>query len=282
MESTKPHTQWDDSIPLGKRFQVVFVRHGESTWNAENRFTGWYDCPLTEKGEKQAICGGKLLKRWMNQNNSRSNEAKFDLAFTSYQKRAIKTLWHILEQTDHMFIPIKNAWQLNERHYGGLEGQNKHEMREKYGEEVVTLWRRSYDIPPPFCLDDSPYHARNDPKYKDLPIAKDVAGESLKMTLERVIPYWEECIKPEILANKRIIISAHGNSLRALVKYLDHISDEDIPNLNIPMGVPLIYEFDEDMNVIPSSEALLPLQGKYLGNIEEIKKAIFKVKNQTK
>lgn len=248
------------------KYQVILVRHGESTWNAENRFTGWYDCPLSIKGEEQAIDAGRLIHEYETmQRGKQSKEHSdrgpyFDLAFTSFQKRAIKTLWHILEQIDYMYIPVINAWELNERHYGALEGLNKHKTAEKYGQEQVLKWRRSFNTMPPLCSTDSEFHARNDIKYANIPNACEVAGESLKMTTERVIPYWEKVIKPQLLMGKRIIIAAHGNSLRSLVKYLDQISDEEIPLVNIPMGFPLIYDFDENFHVIPSHQGIAPLR----------------------
>jgi 2,3-bisphosphoglycerate-dependent phosphoglycerate mutase len=256
---------------IRNKYTVVLVRHGESVWNNENKFTGWYDCPLSEKGHVEAVAAGELLKK---------KGFTFDLAFTSYLKRAIRTLWHVLETNDLMYIPIKNAWQLNERHYGGLQGLDKQETVDKYGKDQVMIWRRSYDTPPPPCDLDSPHHPRNDPKYKDLGI--DIGTESLSTTLERVLPYWEKEIVPEIKADKKIIIAAHGNSLRALVKYLDNISEDVITELNIPTGVPLVYELDEHMRPIPHADAIAPLQGHYLGDQEEIRSRIAGVKNQTK
>lgn len=250
---------------------VVLVRHGESTWNQENKFTGWYDCPLSEKGHVEAAAAGKLLK---------DNGFVFDLAFTSYLKRAIRTLWHVLETNDLMYIPIKNAWQLNERHYGGLQGLNKQETVEKFGKDQVQIWRRSYDTPPPPTDLDSPHYPANDPKYKDLGL--DIRTESLSTTLERVLPYWETDIVPAVKSGKKVIIAAHGNSLRALVKYLDNIPEDVITELNIPTGVPLIYELDDNMKPIPHADAIAPLQGRYLGDQEEIRNRIAGVKNQTK
>lgn len=255
------------------KYTLVLVRHGESTWNNENKFTGWYDCPLSDKGQIEAASAGKLLK---------DEGFKFDLAFTSYLKRAIRTLWHTMEQTDCMNIPIKNAWQLNERHYGGLQGMDKQETVAKYGTEQVNIWRRSYDIPPPECEITSEHYPLNDPKYKDIPEVASIKTESLKTTLDRVLPYWHSDIAPEIKLGKKIVIAAHGNSLRALVKYLDNISESEITGLNIPTGVPLVYKLDENLKVIPQEGAIAPLQGRYVGNQDDIRARIDGVKNQTK
>lgn len=250
---------------------LVLVRHGESTWNKENKFTGWYDCPLSEKGHEEAAAAGALLK---------TEGLTFDIAFTSTLKRAIRTLWHSLEQTDLMYIPIHNAWQLNERHYGALQGLDKQETVDKYGIEQVTIWRRSYDIPPPECEESSPHYPGNDPKYADAQLHPKT--ESLKTTLDRVLPYWHEEIAPVVQSGKKVIIAAHGNSLRALVKYLDNIPEDVIAELNIPTGVPLVYELDDDLKVIPHADAIAPLQGRYLGDQKEIRTRIDGVKNQTK
>eukprot|EP00602_Paraphysomonas_sp_CaronLab_P001441 CAMPEP_0185028188 /NCGR_PEP_ID=MMETSP1103-20130426/13803_1 /TAXON_ID=36769 /ORGANISM="Paraphysomonas bandaiensis, Strain Caron Lab Isolate" /LENGTH=274 /DNA_ID=CAMNT_0027562529 /DNA_START=1 /DNA_END=825 /DNA_ORIENTATION=+ len=250
---------------------LVLVRHGESTWNNENKFTGWYDCPLSDKGHKEAAAAGDLIK---------SSGLTFDVAYTSYLKRAIRTLWHVLEKNDLMYIPIHNAWQLNERHYGGLQGLNKQETVDKYGKEQVLVWRRSYDTPPPECDTSSPHYPQNDPKYKDLGIK--VRTESLSTTLDRVLPYWNNDIAPTIKSGKRVIIAAHGNSLRALVKYLDDIPNDVITELNIPTGAPLVYELDDNLRPIPHPDAIAPLQGRYLGDQEEIRNRILGVKNQTK
>lgn len=255
------------------KYTLVLVRHGESTWNQENKFTGWYDCPLSEKGQEEAQNAGKELKK---------AGFTFDVAFTSYLKRAIRTLWYALEETDCMYIPIKNAWQLNERHYGALQGLDKQETVDQYGIDQVTVWRRSYDIPPPEVASDSPHYPGNDKKYAALSDASKIKTESLKTTLDRVLPYWHSDIVPRIKKGKKVLIAAHGNSLRALVKYLDNISDADILGTNIPTGVPLIYELDENLKPIPSKNALKPLNGYYLGNQEEIRARIEGVKNQTK
>jgi 2,3-bisphosphoglycerate-dependent phosphoglycerate mutase len=253
--------------------QLVLLRHGESTWNDENKFTGWYDCPLSAKGEQEAIAAGKLLK---------ANDFKFDLAYTSFLQRAIKTLWHTLEQTGHMYIPIKNAWQLNERHYGALQGLDKQQTVQKFGKEQVLVWRRSYDVPPPACEPGSPMLPANDPKYAGLAEAQAIATESLKTTLDRVLPLWHSAIAPDISSGKRVVIAAHGNSLRALVKYLDNISDAEITELNIPTGVPLVYDLTKDLKPIKHADSIGPLSGRYIGNQEDIRARILGVANQTK
>lgn len=254
-------------------YTLTLIRHGESTWNEENKFTGWYDCPLSVKGHKEAEAAGILLK---------NENFKFDLAYTSCLKRAIRTLWYTLEQTDSMAIPIVNAWQLNERHYGALQGLDKKETVAKYGSDQVNIWRRSYDVPPPPCETTSSHYPGNDPKYASNKDASKITTESLKTTLERVLPYWESDIVPTIKSGKKVVIAAHGNSLRALVKHLDGISTDSIAELNIPTGVPLVYTLDENMKVIASPDAIKPLQGKYIGNQAEIRARIEGVKNQTK
>ncbi|MDT8897517.1 MAG: 2,3-diphosphoglycerate-dependent phosphoglycerate mutase [Thermanaerothrix sp.] len=220
---------------------LVLVRHGQSVWNMENRFTGWTDVDLTEQGKEEARWAGRQLL---------AEKFEFDIAFTSVLKRAIRTLWIILDEMDLMYLPYEIAWQLNERHYGALQGLNKAEMTLKYGKEQVHLWRRSYDVPPPPLDWDDPRHPRFDPRYKHVDPKLLPACESLKMTLERVLPYWHEKIAPRLQAGQRVLIVAHGNSLRALVKYLDNISDQDIPELNIPTGIPLAYSLDKDLKVI--------------------------------
>jgi len=254
-------------------FQLVLLRHGESTWNDENKFTGWYDCPLSEKGKKEAAAAGKLLAQ---------NEFHFDLAYSSFLQRAIRTLWYSLEETGHMYIPIKTAWQLNERHYGALQGLDKQQTVDKYGKDQVNVWRRSYDVPPPECESDSSMSPSNDPKYASIPEAAKIRTESLAITLDRVLPFWHTDIAPEIKSGKRVIIAAHGNSLRALVKYLDNISEDTIAGLNIPTGVPLVYELDENLKVIPHKDAIAPLQGRYVGDQADIRARIQGVVNQTK
>jgi len=253
--------------------KIVLVRHGESEWNDLNIFTGWADAALNEKGVKEAKQGGQYLK-----------EAgfTFDVAYTSVLKRAIKTLWLVLEEMDLMYIPIINTWRLNERHYGGLQGLNKQETVDKHGKDQVLIWRRSYDIPPPPCDESSEYYPGNDPRYANVDKADLPFTESLKITGERFMPVWENEIVPDIKAGKKILIAAHGNTLRALVKHLDGISEDEICGLNIPTGVPLVYELDDDLNVIPNENAIAPLRGLYLGNLEDVRARIEGVANQTK
>ncbi len=245
-------------------YKVVLLRHGESIWNKENRFTGWTDVDLSEKGIEEAKKAGEALK----------NEGfVFDVAFTSVLKRAIRTLWIVLDEMDLMWIPIINHWRLNERHYGALQGLNKAEMAQKYGEDQVKIWRRSYDVPPPALDKNDPRFPGFDPRYKDLSEDELPTCESLKDTVARFIPYWEEKIAPTIKSGKRVLIAAHGNSLRALVKFLDNIPDNEIVELNIPTGIPLVYELDENLS---------PINHYYLGSQEEIEKAIQSVANQGK
>jgi len=244
--------------------KVVLLRHGESTWNKENRFTGWTDVDLSEKGVREAHMAGQALKK---------EGFVFDVAYTSVLKRAIRTLWLTLDEMDLMWIPVYNSWRLNERHYGALQGLNKSEMAQKFGEEQVLVWRRSYDVPPPALEKDDPRSPAKDPRYnnmdkKDIPLT-----ECLKDTVERFLPYWHDTIAPAIKSGKRVLIAAHGNSLRALVKYLDKVSDKDIVSLNIPTGLPLVYELDDDLKSIKSY---------YLGDPEEVKKAMEAVANQGK
>ena len=220
---------------------LVLLRHGESDWNRENRFTGWTDVGLSEAGRQEARQAGEMLK---------ARGYVFDMAYTSVLKRAIDTLTIVLEEMGQTSIPVVKSWQLNERHYGALQGLNKAETAQEYGDEQVHIWRRSYDIPPPPLDHDDPRHPRFDPNYAGLDPEILPACESLKDTLERVLPYWHETIAPTVRADTRVIISAHGNSLRALVKHLDNISDEEIPGLNIPTGIPLVYELDDDLNVM--------------------------------
>ena len=245
-------------------YEIVLIRHGESAWNKENRFTGWTDVPLSDKGIEEARSAGRLLK---------AEGFNFDLAFTSVLKRAIKTLWLTLEEMDLMWIPVNHSWKLNERHYGALQGLNKADTAAKYGDDQVKIWRRSYDIRPPLLEQTDERFPGKDPRYADLKAAELPAGECLADTVARVVPYWQEVIVPEILAGHKIIIAAHGNSLRALVKYLDNISDKDILELNIPTGVPLVYELDKDMK---------PISHRYLGDAEAIAKAQAAVANQGK
>lgn len=253
--------------------KLVLVRHGESTWNDLNIFTGWADAPLNTKGLGEAAQGGQLLK---------SGGYTFDVAYTSVLKRAIKTLWIVLEELDLMYIPIVNTWRLNERHYGGLQGLNKQETVDRHGKDQVLVWRRSYDIPPPECDESSEYYPGNDPRYANVNKADLPKAESLKTTAERFMPVWESEIAPAIKSGKKILIAAHGNTLRALVMHLDGISEEDITGLNIPTGVPLVYELDDDLNVIPSKDAIGPLRGMYLGDLADVRARIEGVANQTK
>ena len=244
--------------------KLVLLRHGESTWNKENKFTGWVDVDLTEKGIAEAKKAAGLLKK---------EDITFNVAYTSVLKRAIRTLWIVLEEMDLMWIPVYNSWRLNERHYGALQGLNKSEMAAKYGEKQVLIWRRSYDIQPPALEKTDPRYPGKDPIYKDLDKKDIPATECLKDTVARFIPYWHETIAPTVKSGKRAIIAAHGNSLRALVKYLDNVSDEEIVGLNIPTGLPLIYELDDNLR---------PIKHYYLGDPEEVKKAMAAVANQGK
>lgn len=245
-------------------YKLVFVRHGQSTWNLENRFTGWTDVGLTEQGIAEAREAGKLL---------RENGYCFDVAYTSVLRRAIKTLWIVLEEMGLEWIPVIRAWQLNERHYGNLQGLNKAEMAAKFGEAQVKLWRRSYDVPPPPLDLTDERHPRFDPRYASLTPEQLPATESLKITLERVLPYWHAALAPAIKSGQRVLIVAHGNSLRAMVKYLDNIPDDVITELNIPTGIPLVYELDE---------ALKPIRHYYLGDPDEVAKKAAAVANQGK
>ena len=243
---------------------LVLLRHGESIWNKENRFTGWTDVDLSRRGIKEAQKAGQVLKE---------KGYNFDVAFTSVLKRAIRTLWLVLDEMDLMWIPVYRSWRLNERHYGALQGLNKAETAAKYGEEQVLIWRRSYDIRPSSLEKTDERYPGNDPIYADLDEKDIPLTECLKDTVERFLPYWHEVLAPTIKSGKRVIISAHGNSLRALVKYLDHINDDDIVRLNIPTGIPLVYELNE---------ALEPVKSCYLGDPEEVAKAMEAVANQGK
>jgi 2,3-bisphosphoglycerate-dependent phosphoglycerate mutase len=243
---------------------LVLVRHGESIWNKENRFTGWTDVDLSEKGIQEAHEAGKLLKQ---------KGFVFDVAFTSVLKRAIRTLWIIMDEMDLMWIPVYNSWRLNERHYGALQGLNKSEMAARYGEQQVHIWRRSYDIRPPALEKNDPRFPGFDPRYKDLKADELPATECLKDTVARFLPYWHDTIAPTIRSGKRVIIAAHGNSLRALVKYLDNIPDDKIVEMNIPTGIPLVYELDQDLR---------PIRSEYLGDPEAVRKAMESVAAQGK
>ena len=244
--------------------KLVLVRHGESTWNKENRFTGWTDVDLSEKGRQEAIEGGQVLRR---------EGYTFDVAYTSVLKRAIRTLWSVLDEMDLMWIPVIRSWRLNERHYGALQGLNKAETAAKFGEDQVKIWRRSYDIPPPVLTPDDPRYPGHDPRYQGLTKDELPLTECLKDTVARFLPLWHETIAPDIRSGRRVIIAAHGNSLRALVKYLDHISEKDIVELNIPTGMPLVYELDDDLK---------PLKSYYLGDPEKVKAAMEAVAAQGK
>ena len=244
--------------------KLVLLRHGESIWNKENRFTGWTDVDLSKKGVEEARKAGQVLKE---------RGYTFDVAFTSVLKRAIRTLWLVLDEMDLMWIPVYRSWRLNERHYGALQGLNKAETAAKYSEEQVLIWRRSYDIRPPSLEKTDERYPGNDPIYLDLDKKNIPLTECLKDTVERFLPYWHEVLAPTIKSGKRVIISAHGNSLRALVKYLDHISDEDIVKLNIPTGIPLVYELDDELK---------PIKSYYLGDPEEVAKAMEAVARQGK
>lgn len=244
--------------------KLVLLRHGESVWNKENLFTGWTDVDLSEKGVQEAKQSGILMK---------DHEFEFDIAFVSVLKRALRTLWIALDEMDQLWVPWERSWRLNERHYGGLQGLNKAQTAEKHGDDQVHIWRRSYDVPPPELEQSDDRYPGNFRMYKDVPDKELPVTESLKDTVARFLPYWHEQIAPTIKDGKRVIIAAHGNSLRALVKYLDDISDEEIPGLNIPTGVPLVYELDEELN---------PIKHYYLGDEEEIQKAQEAVKNQAK
>lgn len=227
---------------------VVLLRHGESTWNQENRFTGWMDVDLTDRGREEAAEAGRLLK---------DADYTFDIAYTSVLKRAIRTLWITVDVMDLMWIPVHKSWRLNERHYGALQSLNKAETAAKHGEAQVKIWRRSYDIPPPPLTVDDPRYPGHDPRYGDLKRSQLPLTESLKDTVARFLPYWHETIAPAILNDQRVLIAAHGNSLRALVKYLDDVSESEIVELNIPTGIPLVYELEENLR---------PLRHFYLGD----------------
>ena len=244
--------------------QLVLLRHGESSWNKENRFTGWTDVDLTAQGIAEAKEAGRVLQ---------AKGFGFDIAYTSVLKRAIRTLWLALDELDLMWIPVVRSWRLNERHYGALQGLNKAETAAKFGDAQVLLWRRSYDIPPPpLDVSDERYPGR-DPRYRKLTAAELPLTECLKDTVERFLPYWRDVIARSVMAGDRVIIAAHGNSLRALVKYLDNISDSEIVGLNIPTGIPLVYELTDD---------LMPIRSYYLGDADKVAAATQAVANQGK
>jgi 2,3-bisphosphoglycerate-dependent phosphoglycerate mutase len=244
--------------------KLVLIRHGESTWNKENRFTGWTDVDLSAKGREEATEGGRVLK---------AEGYTFDVAYTSVLKRAIRTLWTVLDEMELMWIPVHRSWRLNERHYGALQGLNKAETAAKFGEEQVKIWRRSYDIPPPALTPDDERYPGHDPRYRGLTAEELPLTECLKDTVARFLPLWHETVAPAIQSGQKVLIAAHGNSLRALVKYLDHIPEKDIVELNIPTGMPLVYELDDDLKA---------LNRYYLGDPEKVKAAMDAVAAQGK
>jgi len=259
---------------MSKHATLIFSRHGESEWNVANIFTGWVDVDLSEKGLGEAKNAGELLK---------AEGFEIDVAHTSYLKRAIKTCNLALEGADQLHVPVSKTWRLNERMYGGLTGLDKKETVVKHGAEQVLTWRRSFDIPPPPLEKDSQYHPAKEAKYKGLKPEEIPDTECLKDTIARVMPYWDEVIVPELTAGKTVFVAAHGNSLRAIVKLIEGITDEVIPGLEIPTGTPLVYELDKDLKPLPTEGAVAPLQfGRYLGDAEKIKAAAEAVKNQTK
>ena len=245
-------------------YKLVLIRHGESTWNLENRFTGWTDVDLTPTGIAQALSAGKLLK---------NEHFELDLAYTSVLKRATRTLWHVLDEMDRTWLPVVHSWRLNERHYGALQGLNKAETAKKYGDDQVHAWRRSYDVPPPALAPDDERCERDDPRYAKLTAEQVPLTECLKDTVARVMPLWNESMAPAIKAGKRIVVAAHGNSIRALIKYLDDMSETDIVDLNIPNGIPLVYELDANLK---------PIRRDFLGDTEAIAKAAAAVAAQGK
>ena len=245
-------------------YKLVLIRHGESTWNLENRFTGWTDVDLTPTGLEQAIGAGRLLK---------AEGFDFDLAYTSVLKRATRTLWHVLDEMDRTWLPVVHSWRLNERHYGALQGLNKADMAKQYGDEQVLVWRRSYDTPPPALDPQDPRCERGDRRYARLEAGQVPLTECLKDTVARVLPFWNESMAPAIKSGRRVVVAAHGNSIRALIKYLDGISDTDIVSLNIPNGTPLVYELDEQLR---------PLGRRYLGDAQAIAQATAAVAAQGK
>ena len=245
-------------------YKLVLIRHGESTWNLENRFTGWTDVDLTATGVTQAKSAGQLLK---------AEGYEFDVAYTSMLKRAIRTLWHTLDEMDRTWLPVVHSWRLNERHYGALQGLNKADTAKKYGEDQVLVWRRSYDTPPPVLEANDPRCERADVRYAKLKPTDIPLTECLKDTVERVMPFWNDSMAPAIKAGKRIVVAAHGNSIRALVKYLDNVGDDDIVGVNIPNGIPLVYELDANLK---------PIRHYYLGDAEAAAKAAAAVAGQGK
>ena len=251
---------------------VVFMRHGQSTWNLENRFTGWVDCPLTPLGVTEATRAGAVLK---------AENFQFDIAYTSVLQRAIKTCWTVLDAKEQHFVPVRQDWRLNERHYGALQGLNKAETTAKHGEEKVTLWRRSYDVPPPPYDASHPFYVGGERRYACLDPAVLPATESTKTCGDRVVPFWQSTLAPLVQQGKRLLVVAHGNSLRALIKHIDGFSNEDIVALNLPTGVPLVYQFDEKtFKPVPQPGRMDGLSGRYAGDLEAIAAEINKVKNR--
>jgi 2,3-bisphosphoglycerate-dependent phosphoglycerate mutase len=244
--------------------KLVLIRHGESTWNLENRFTGWTDVDLTDTGVEQARNAGRLL---------RAEGYEFDIAYTSVLKRATRTLWHVLDEMDRTWLPVVNQWRLNERHYGALQGLNKAETAREYGEAQVLAWRRSYDVPPPALTPEDPRCERGDLRYAKLKPEQIPLTECLKDTVARVVPFWNEALAPALKSGKRLVVAAHGNSIRALIKYLDQVSDEDIVALNIPNGIPLVYELDAELK---------PIRHYYLGDASAAAQAAAAVASQGK
>ena len=245
-------------------YKLVLIRHGESTWNLDNRFTGWTDVDLTPTGVEQAKNAGRLLK---------AEGYDFDVAYTSVLKRATRTLWHTLDEMDRTWLPVVNSWRLNERHYGALQGLNKAEVAKQYGDDQVLVWRRSYDVPPPALEANDPRCEKGDRRYDKLSPEQLPLTECLKDTVARVLPFWNESMAPAIKAGKRIVVAAHGNSIRALIKYLDQVSDEAIVGLNIPNGTPLVYELDAELK---------PIRHYYLGDAQAVAKAAAAVAAQGK
>ena len=264
-ETARPPRLQSPSIPpFPAMHRLVLIRHGESTWNLENRFTGWTDVDLTPTGVEQAQNAGRLLK---------AEGYRFDLAYTSMLKRATRTLWHCLDQMDCTWLPVVHSWRLNERHYGALQGLNKADTARQYGEQQVLVWRRSFDVPPPALEASDPRCERGDPRYAKLTPGQVPLTECLKDTVERVMPFWQESVAPALRAGKRPVIAAHGNSIRALVKYLDNVGDDDIVGVNIPNGIPLIYELDAELK---------PIRHYYLGDAQAAAEAAKAVASQGK
>eukprot|EP00931_Biecheleriopsis_adriatica_P052749 TRINITY_DN3073_c0_g2_i1.p1 TRINITY_DN3073_c0_g2~~TRINITY_DN3073_c0_g2_i1.p1 ORF type:complete len:312 (-),score=85.56 TRINITY_DN3073_c0_g2_i1:47-982(-) len=266
--------KWNELVKPKPHALLVFSRHGESEWNVANRFTGWVDVDLSEKGVGEAKAAGELIK---------SEGLKFDVCHTSFLKRAIKTCNLALESADLSYVPVNKTWRLNERMYGGLTGLDKKETVAKHGAEQVQVWRRSFDVPPPPIDEDSEFHPKKEKKYAHLNESDVPKTESLKTVIERVMPYWENDIMPDLKAGKTVFVAAHGNSIRAIVKYIEDIPEDVIPGLEIPTGTPLVYALDENLKPIPTDLAVAPLKyGRYLGDAEAIKAAAEAVKNQTK